>query len=48
MLTGLQEHRISSKEIFNAEKAMKVIMISDVKTKELTWFFHKDFSENLR
>jgi hypothetical protein len=33
---------------FNAEKAMKNTMMGAVTTRELAWFFHKNFSENLR
>jgi hypothetical protein len=37
-----------TRESFNAGKTMKRTMINAVKTKELTWFFHKNFSENQR
>jgi hypothetical protein len=33
---------------FNAEKAMKNAMMGAGTTRKLTWFFHKNFSENLR
>ena len=36
------------KESFNADKIRNEAMIGAVKTKDRTWFFHNNFSENPR